>query len=91
MEVSLQLLLKALEGWSEVLEEDDLRVAATCETLAKVLANMRSPESEKYFQRAEKTRESTKKSPLLCLHRFVLNWCSLMLMEVMYIHRATSE
>ena len=58
MEVSLQFLLKAMEGWSEVLEEDDSRVAASCETLAKVLANMRSPEADKYFERAERIRQS---------------------------------
>jgi hypothetical protein len=55
MEVALQFLLKAIEGWGTVLEEDDPRVALTCETLAKVLSNMRSPEAEKYFHRAEQT------------------------------------
>jgi hypothetical protein len=64
MEVSLQFLLKAMEGWSEVLEEDDSRVAASCETLAKVLANMRSPEADKYFERAERIRKS-RIAPLL--------------------------
>ena len=55
VEVSLQFLTKAMEGW-RVLEEDDDRVASTCETLAKVLANMRSPEADKYFDRAVITR-----------------------------------
>ena len=55
VEVSLQFLTKAMEGWRS-LEEDDDRVAATCETLAKVLANMRSPEADKYFDRAVNTR-----------------------------------
>ena len=55
VEVSLQFLTKAMEGW-RVLEEDDDRVAATCEALAKVLANMRSAEADKYFERAVSTR-----------------------------------
>ena len=35
MEVGLQFLLKANEGWSEILEEDDDRAAATCETMVR--------------------------------------------------------
>ena len=35
MEVGFQFLLKANEGWSEILEEDDDRAAATCETMVR--------------------------------------------------------
>ena len=56
MEVATQLLLKALEMWLKCIDGDDPRMADTTETLAKVLANIQSPEAEKYFERALQIR-----------------------------------
>jgi len=57
MDVAGQLLVKSMGLWAEATEEDDERVAICAATLAKVLANMRSPEeAEKYFQRAVQIR-----------------------------------
>jgi len=53
LDVAGQLLVKAMGLWSEAVDEDDERVAVCAGLLAKVLANMRSPEeAEKLFVRA---------------------------------------
>ena len=54
-DLALQFLMNAMEEWSK-LDEDDARVARTCEVTAKVLANMHSPDALTYFKRAEGTR-----------------------------------
>ena len=55
MEVSLEFLLKANDTWNEMRENEDERVVQTLETVAKVLANLKSPEASKYFERALQT------------------------------------
>eukprot|EP00960_Hanusia_phi_P069414 767086-Hanusia_phi.AAC.4 len=56
MEVSLEFLVKANETWNDIQEVEDERVAQTLETTAKVLANLKSPDASKYFERALQTR-----------------------------------
>ncbi len=51
-----QLLLKAMDAWGTLMDEDDARTAATAEALAKVLANMRSTGAAKFFERAVQIR-----------------------------------
>jgi len=62
LEVSSQILTKTLDSWGTLIDEDDARTANTLEALAKVLANMRSPNAEKMFERAVQIRQRLGKS-----------------------------